>query len=95
MLKGGYQIIDFENKNHNFGVGVVHEGIYDKIEGTRKTCLLSGVVVNNFEFRDVFVSPSIVGGSYVFPIVGYTDGNINYFIITVEDTDVVTVSRVE
>lgn len=36
MSKGGYQIIDLKNKNHNIGEAVHHEGIYDKIEGTRK-----------------------------------------------------------
>lgn len=90
MLKGGYQIIDFENKNHEVDVGVVHEGIYDKIEGTRKPIMLSGLVFKDTELHDCFALPSIVGSAFVFPIVTYIGSNIVTMLIKVEDTDVVT-----
>ena len=93
MLKGGYQIIDLENKNHDLNVGVVHQGIYDKIEGTRKAILLSGLVFDSTEAHDCFALPSIDGDRYVFPIVTYNGANLVTLLVTVEDTDVVTVTR--
>lgn len=90
MLKGGYQIIDLENKNHEVGVGMVHEGIYDKIEGTRKAIMLSGVVLAGVEYHDVFVQPVLDGSDYVTAIVNpFTNVKV---LIRITDTDVVTAS---
>lgn len=86
MLKGGYQIIDFNDHNHTVGVGAVHEGIYDKIEGTRKAILLSGIVVGGTEYHDMFVFPTVDGSNFVMTLDKYT--------ITVEDTDVVTITEI-
>lgn len=94
MIKGGYQIIDFEDKNHSLGVGMTHKGIYDKIEGTRKAILLSGLVFEDTEIHDCFALPSIDGDRYVFPIVTYNGSNLVTLLVTVEDTDVVTVNTI-
>lgn len=90
MKKGGYQIIDLQNKNHEIGVGMVHEGIYDKIEGTRKALLISGLQVNDTEFHDTFSTPVVDGSNFVFAM--YDGSTKKYFYMTVADTDVVTVT---
>lgn len=64
MVKGGYQIIDFGSKNHTTNVGMVHEGIYDKIEGTRKAILVSGLVFSGTEYHDMFVNFFVNGAEY-------------------------------
>lgn len=85
MLTGGYQIIDLDNVNHTTGVGILHEGIYDKIEGTRKAILLSGLVVDDIEYRDIFVEVRVNESNFVMTVYGKT--------ITITDTDVVTVAN--
>ena len=65
MQKGGYQIIDLKDHAHTSGVGAIHEGIYDKIEGTKKPILLSGIVVNAIEFHDTFIFPCVNGSNFV------------------------------
>lgn len=96
MLKGGYQIIDLQNKNHELGVGMLHEGIYDKIEGTRKAILLSGITFEGSELHDCFVVPSVNGSSFVCPITAVTGSNtVRTILVTITDTDVVTVTFAE
>lgn len=83
MTKGGYQIIDLQDKNHELDVGMVHEGIYDLIEGTRKAILLSGVTIEGVEYRDTFVEPLIIDSAYVCFFYG------DKFTVTIQDNDVV------
>ena len=88
-MRGGYQIIDLKNKNHTSGVGMQHEeGLYEKIEGTKKPILITNLVYTNKEYQDCFATPFVVGSQFKFYITT-GDGNM---VITVEDTDVVTIS---
>lgn len=92
MSKGGYQIIDLKNKNHNIGESVYHEGIYDKIEGTRKVILLSNIVIENVEYHDMFVFPMVSGTTFVMDLNKI--GGDNRFVINVEDDDTVTINQI-
>lgn len=85
MLKGGYQIIDLQNKELESGVGMVYEGTYDKIEGTRKAILISGLNVGGTEYHDTFVELTVNGSNY--------EGTIYGKSITISDADVVTVTN--
>lgn len=91
MIKGGYKIIDLKGKDLTLDVGMVYEGIYDALEGTTKAILLSGLVVNGVEYRDVFVGPIVDSGAY---LIYYTHDNTHFDswsgVIKIEDTDVVT-----
>lgn len=92
MVKGGYQIIDLNNHNHTSGVGAMHEGIYDKIEGTRKPILLSGIVVDAVEYHDTFIFPTVNGSNYV-AVVGENPTTNERIVINIEDTDAVTFTK--
>lgn len=85
MTKGGYQIIDLKNKELTSGVGMVYEGIYDKIEGTRKAILISGLNVGGTEYHDTFVELTVNESNFVGTIYGKT--------ITISDNDVLTVTN--
>lgn len=85
MLKGGYQIIDLKNKELTSGVGMVYEGIYDKVEGTRKAILISGLNVGGTEYHDTFVELTVNSTNFEGTIYGKT--------ITISDEDVVTVTN--
>lgn len=85
MKIGGYQIIDLKGKNLTTDVGMVYEGIYELIEGTRKPILLSGIQVDDIEYQDVFTSVTINGSA--FELRAYNR------LFTIEDTDVVTVTN--
>lgn len=85
MVKGGYQIIDLKNKALTSGVGVVYDGIYDKVEGTRKPILVSGLNVGGTEYHDSFVDFTVSGTTFTGTIYGKT--------ITIADTDTVTVTN--
>ena len=85
MKKGGYQIIDLENKSLKVGVGIEYPYIYDKIEGTTKPILLSGINIVGTELHDAFVEFKASGSSFVANAYGY--------VFTVADTDVLTVTN--
>ena len=85
MLKGGYQIIDLENKSLTPEVGVVYEGIYDTIENTNKAILVSGLVVNHIPYSDMFVPFSVSGSNYDSEVIN------GEFFISISDIDVVTI----
>lgn len=83
MLKGGYQILDLQNKNLTSGNGIIYEGAYDKLKGNRKPILVSGLKFGGIEYRDTFVEFSLNAASYQGTIYGKT--------ITVETNDKVSV----
>lgn len=89
MLKGGYQIVDLKNHNHTSGVGAIHEGIYDLIEGTTKPILISGITVNAVEYHDTFIFPCVNGSNYV-AVVGVNPSQNEEIVINIQDNDVVT-----
>ena len=89
MVKGGYQIINLDGHNHTSGVGAVHEGIYDKIEGTSKPILLSGIVINAVEYHDTYIFPCVNGSNYV-AVVGENPTTNERIVINIQDNDVVT-----
>ena len=92
MLAGGYQIVSLNDVNHNLGVSVKHHGIYDKIEGTRKVILLSGIKINNVEYHDMFVFPMVDGGNFVMDLNKI--GGDNWFVINVDADDNVTINEI-
>lgn len=91
MTKGGYQILDFKDRNLTPESQSNYPGMYEKVEGTRKAVLLSGITISQIEQRDMFVSPTISGTSFVFTIKTL-DGT--EYTITIADTDTVTLSAV-
>ena len=92
MLKGGYQIIDLGDKEHTSGVGMTHDGIYDKIEGTRKAILLSGIVIDDVEYHDTFINPVVNGTKYV-AVVNVNPSKNEEYVINIQDNDVVTFTK--
>lgn len=83
-LKGGYQIINLEGKNLAAGSAATVAGIYDKIEGTNKAILITGVVISDTEYHDAFVTPKVNASNFEFELYGYT------FSITSEDAVSIT-----
>ena len=90
MNKGGYQIIDLQGKDFGGGNSFVYPGIYEKVEGTRKAILLSGLVHSGIEFHDMFVKMGVQGTTFI------TEDTHNLFThsfeLRIQDNDVVTVS---
>lgn len=91
MLTGGYQIIDLGGINHESGSSVKHEGIYAKIEGTKKPLLFSGVVVDGTEYQDAFLPVHVSGTSYE---ALYQIGLTDFLAISISDSDEVYVTPV-
>lgn len=88
MKIGGYQIIDLENRNFTPGVGQVFNGIYEKIEGTRKPILVSGIRISGVELHDTYVDFVLQGSAFTTKV---SLGGMTA-TVTIEDTDVVTVT---
>ena len=65
MTKGGYQILDLSNYDFTLGQSQYVNGAYEKIEGTRKVILVSGLTVNGTEYRDAFVDFNVESGNFV------------------------------
>lgn len=85
MVKGGYQIIDLQNKQLESGTSMTFPGVYEKVEGTRKAILISGLNVGGTEFHDTFVELAASGTNFEGTIYGKT--------ITIADDDSVTVTN--
>ena len=68
MKKGGYAIFDFSGISFSVDKAVKIPGIYEKIKGATKPILISGLVFDDNEYCDRFVSPENVGLEYVIPI---------------------------
>lgn len=88
MKIGGYQIIDLENRQFTLDVGQQFKGLYEKIEGTRKPILLSGINFAGQELHDTFILFTPMGSNFV----GIIPNGDMYMVVTVSDLDVVTVS---
>lgn len=89
MNVGGYQIIDLENKEF-IGDGTntyVYEGIYEKIENTRKPILMTGLNINGAERHNFFTVPRVQGSQFIFATPNFGG---NYFEIFVNDNDTVS-----
>lgn len=65
MNKGGYQILDLSGYNFVTDVSQNVEGAYEKIEGTRKVILVSGLTCDGVEYRDAFVDFNVESGNFV------------------------------
>lgn len=65
MTKGGYQILDLSGHSFTTGTSGYVKGAYEKIEGTRKVILVSGLEVDGVEYRDAFVDFSVISSNFV------------------------------
>lgn len=90
MIRGGYKIINLKETNFTDGTAMMIPGIYDSIESTRKPTLVSGLILDDTEYQDAFVSFEVQGSNFVGKIFN-GDAEIK---ITITDTDAVTVAQV-
>lgn len=80
--KGGYKIIDLKGNDLTDATFTI-DGIYEALEGNyNKAILLTGIVINDVEYDDVFTTPKVVSSKYVLDAYGYT--------LTIDDDDLVT-----
>ena len=86
MNKGGYQIVDLGGKSFTLGTGRVVDGVYDKIEGTRKPIYVSGIVIADVEYHDTYVDFTVNQSNF--------EGTIYGKKIVVQNNDVVTISAI-
>lgn len=85
MVKGGYQIINFNGVKFTKNTSMQLSNIYDKIEGTNKAILLSGLNVDGVDYRDVMCTPIVIGDSYVIKVFGFRIYISDIDIVSVED----------
>ena len=88
-MRGGYLIIDLNNKNFENGVGMVVDGIYERIESTRKPVRFSNFVFGENEFRDIdLFTIGRLGSTYQADVfIGTT-----IMTVVISDEDIVTVT---
>ena len=87
-MRGGYLIIDLKNKPLEDGVGVVYEGVYERIEATKKPVRICNVNIDGTEIRDVDLTfIGLVDSGYA---AAFVTGSTSYNI-SITDTDVVTI----
>lgn len=85
MNKGGYQIVDLGGKSFTLGTGIVIDGAYDKIKGTRKPIYVSGIVIAGVEYHDTYVDFTVNQTNF--------EGTIYGKKIVVQNNDTVTISN--
>ena len=86
MTKGGYQIIDLQNKQLELTKGQKFDGVYNAIKSTKKAILISGLNVGGTEYHDTFVELTVSGTNFTGTIYGKT--------ITISDKDLVTITAI-
>lgn len=86
MQKGGYQIIDLKGLNFVVGTAQTVDGIYDKIEGTKKPLYVSGIQIAGVEYHDTYVDFTVSTGNFVGTIYG------KKITITADDKVTITAS---
>lgn len=80
-MRGGYKIIDLQNKNITTESSITIDGIYDSIESTQKPILVENIIIDEVDKKSLFVEVDVNENSnYVFTAYNYT------FTITDEDT---------
>lgn len=74
MATGGYQIIDLTGHSFSDGVTSYAKGVYDKLEGTRKATLVSGLEFEGEELKDMFVNFAVMNSNFVgfYSVKGHT-----------------------
>ena len=89
MNKGGYQILDLKNKSFALGTGAGVAGAFDTIANTRKTILVSGIVIAGKRYNDTYVDFTIAmaGSNIAF------EGTMHGKKIKITDKDIVTISE--
>lgn len=89
---GGYQIIDFKNVNFpEISAPIKFEGVYDKIEGTRKPIMITNFVFDTWEIRNQFVDIYPTNnGKFEFKINGFYSSKIT---VEIGADDFVTATR--
>lgn len=85
MYKGGYLIVDLEGKD--LSNNMVYDGLYDRIESTRKAILVTRFVYRGVEYHDFMLPIEVSESNFV---GGVRIGN-KVFVFSFADTDVVQV----
>lgn len=81
MLKGGYHIVDFKEKEIT-SEGVTILGIYDSLEQSHnKPVLVTGIVLGSVLQGDCFVNAMVANTNYTFTAYGKT--------FTIDEADLV------
>ena len=93
MSVGGYQIIDFKNFpfiGDNTDVYTI-DGIYEKILGTKKPILITGLNVSNTKAQSFYSYPLVDGG------ITITTPKINHhaYTITINSDDTIKVMYIQ
>ena len=92
MVKGGYQIIDLEDRNFTKLSNQTYKGIYEKLDSTRKPCILSGIKLDGIERRDVFVNFTKSANQYSCSFECIIESKSVSVIVTVGNTDNVLIT---
>lgn len=84
-MKGGYQIISFNDANITSDAGITVAGIYETLESSyRKAIQVTEITLDGVEQRDAFVDLKHADNSYSFEAYGRT--------FTIANDDKVTVT---
>lgn len=85
-MKGGYKLIDLKNQNLVVDSSITIKGIYESIENSyHKPLILCGIVIDDVEKNDTFITPILNGDDYVCTIYEKT--------LTITNQDLITLSE--
>lgn len=94
-IKGGYKIINFNNVPVTTGTPITLKGVYNNIENTNKAFLISGLILDNIEFDDMFIEFVIQSNNFVGVFIDTINSNsIKYNVITITNSDEITISNI-
>lgn len=72
-MRGGYKLIDLQNKLLTTTSYATIEGIYETIENSYgKALMVTNINIDNVEKNDIFVIVDLSGTSFTFSAYGYT-----------------------
>lgn len=86
MARGGYKVLDFQGAQITAGGDPIKvEGIYERVESSKKATLLENLTVDETELPSVYCPLKSSSGAFVGDIMGL-------YNISISDTDMVTIT---
>ncbi len=87
-MKGGYKIIDLQNQNLTIDTPITLRGVYESIENSyHKPLLLSGIIIDNIDKNDIYITPILDNTNYTLDLYGYN--------LTITQDDLITLEEKE
>lgn len=81
-MEAGYKVIDLKGVEIlSNGAAVTVEGVYDRIESSFKTILLTNLIVDGLDIKPTFINVAASGTKYTATLLAVLDSEAHLFTV--------------